>query len=199
MGHSFEKGTNVPEDEDIVFTVDQHGNTGTIKVLDVNVKEQRKKTYFVAKNFANRHAPPDIHQKLPEMGSRYGEAKKLRKLSRMQMHFRRKQLLSFVKESRHDPEKREVMRDAAVGTITRSDWVWQLQTPYIVSHYRGFFFYWRKPGLTFFDQALTQLCHCYSTYLLKVEYIKLKFLEIERRRQTSILLRNNKHGYGPLI
>jgi len=185
----FEKRTNVLDDRETVIFVDQHDNTGTNKIQDVNVKNQRKKTYLVARKLANRNAPPDKHQKLPNMGSGYGESKKLRKLSRMQMHLRRKQLLLVVKESRHDPQKREVMRDAAVGTVTRSDWVWQMQTPYITSHHSGYFFYWRKPGLTFFDQALTQLCHCYSTYLLKVEYIKLKFLEIERRRRTSELLR----------
>jgi hypothetical protein len=196
---SFEERASVLENEDIIYTVGQNGNFGTVITQDINVKNQRKKTYFVAKQFANRHAPPDKHQNLPDMGSEFGDAKELRKLSNMQMHFRRKQLLSFVKESRHDPQKREVMRDAAVGTLTRSDWIWQMQIPYITSHHRGFFFYWRKPGLTFFDQALTQLCHCYSTYLLKVEYIKLKYLEIERRRRMSILLRNNKPGYGPLI
>jgi hypothetical protein len=38
-------------------------------------KNQCKTTYFVAKKLAYRRAPTDLHQKLPDMGSEFGDAK----------------------------------------------------------------------------------------------------------------------------
>lgn len=134
----------------------------------------------------------------PDLGSKFVEGHKLNQLSSKQMLNRRNNMLLLVKESRHDKDKRSVMRDAAVGCIFHTDWIWKLSEPYMHTHHLGFSLVWRKPGLTFFDQILNQLVHNHSTYLLKVEYIKRKFLDIERGRRTSELLRLISMATAPL-
>jgi len=171
--------------------MDQHDNTGNLKALFVgsNRINKSRKTYICPKLSRDKHPSSNKCSVFPNLGSSFEGAKELRLLSDIQLYNRRKQMLLLVKQAKHDRDKLAIMRDAAVGTITRTDWIWNNSSPYIRTHYMGFLYYWRKPNLTCFDQAMTQLVHCHSTYLLKLEYIKRKFLDIERRRQTSKLLR----------
>lgn len=160
------------------------------------VHDKRKKTYFTEAQ-RSRSSNNNKRCQLPNMGSQFKDGNKLKKLSNMQMHKRRCQMALFVKESRHDREKRSVMRDAAVGSLMKTNWIWKLSEPYVATHHSGFAYIWRKPGLTFFDQILSQLTMNYSTYLLRTEYIKRKFLDIERGRKTSELLRFSSMATAP--
>lgn len=160
-------------------------NTTKEKIEHVRQLKKNKKRKFHIRPVYWNESLKQKPRRFPNMGSSHKDLNLLRKLSSTQLCYRKKLILQLIKDARKDRDKLLILRNACVGTISRTNWVWDDLRPYIRYHDLGYSYIFSKPKLKVFDQVLTQLGHTYSTYLLKVDTIQKRFFELERSRLAS--------------